>query len=134
MPLHIVILIGQKTSEAPAAAQTAPPSQPSVPQESVQHTPSPEPPSESGFLPAGWEVRSAPSGRPFFIDHNSKTTTWVRRRQTSHVLLPPCGDHLLRNAFSLMATRVWLHEGQYFFSTTRKGLSILFLECVKVAT
>lgn len=27
-------------------------------------------------MPTGWEVRSAPSGRPFFIDHNTKTTTW----------------------------------------------------------
>nr|XP_020837021.1 E3 ubiquitin-protein ligase NEDD4 isoform X2 [Phascolarctos cinereus] len=28
------------------------------------------------FLPKGWEVRHAPNGRPFFIDHNTKTTTW----------------------------------------------------------
>uniref|UniRef100_A0A671YN72 E3 ubiquitin-protein ligase n=1 Tax=Sparus aurata TaxID=8175 RepID=A0A671YN72_SPAAU len=69
---------------APAAAQggagspqSPPPSQPPAPsEESPQHTPSPEPTYESGFLPAGWEVRSAPSGRPFFIDHNTKTTTW----------------------------------------------------------
>uniref|UniRef100_A0A8I3W0D1 E3 ubiquitin-protein ligase n=1 Tax=Callithrix jacchus TaxID=9483 RepID=A0A8I3W0D1_CALJA len=31
---------------------------------------------EQGFLPKGWEVRHAPNGRPFFIDHNTKTTTW----------------------------------------------------------
>ncbi|XP_030270365.1 E3 ubiquitin-protein ligase NEDD4 isoform X4 [Sparus aurata] len=77
----------QRTSDvptAPAAAQggagspqSPPPSQPPAPsEESPQHTPSPEPTYESGFLPAGWEVRSAPSGRPFFIDHNTKTTTW----------------------------------------------------------
>nr|XP_056721637.1 E3 ubiquitin-protein ligase NEDD4 [Euleptes europaea] len=29
-----------------------------------------------GPLPKGWEVRNAPSGRPFFIDHNTKVTTW----------------------------------------------------------
>lgn len=46
------------------------------PEESPQHTPSPEATHDSGFLPAGWEVRCAPSGRPFFIDHNTKTTTW----------------------------------------------------------
>nr|7LP5_A Chain A, Angiomotin,E3 ubiquitin-protein ligase NEDD4-like [Homo sapiens] len=28
------------------------------------------------FLPPGWEMRIAPNGRPFFIDHNTKTTTW----------------------------------------------------------
>uniref|UniRef100_A0A671YN62 HECT-type E3 ubiquitin transferase n=1 Tax=Sparus aurata TaxID=8175 RepID=A0A671YN62_SPAAU len=77
----------ERTSDvptAPAAAQggagspqSPPPSQPPAPsEESPQHTPSPEPTYESGFLPAGWEVRSAPSGRPFFIDHNTKTTTW----------------------------------------------------------
>ncbi|XP_053526095.1 E3 ubiquitin-protein ligase NEDD4 isoform X2 [Artibeus jamaicensis] len=31
---------------------------------------------EQGFLPKGWELRHAPNGRPFFIDHNTKTTTW----------------------------------------------------------
>uniref|UniRef100_A0A8C3AYD0 E3 ubiquitin-protein ligase n=1 Tax=Cyclopterus lumpus TaxID=8103 RepID=A0A8C3AYD0_CYCLU len=41
-----------------------------------QHTQSTEATHDSGSLPAGWEVRSAPSGRPFFINHNTKTTTW----------------------------------------------------------
>ncbi|XP_049761213.1 E3 ubiquitin-protein ligase NEDD4 isoform X1 [Elephas maximus indicus] len=31
---------------------------------------------EHRFLPEGWEIRHAPNGRPFFIDHNTKTTTW----------------------------------------------------------
>ncbi|XP_055517224.1 E3 ubiquitin-protein ligase NEDD4-like isoform X1 [Leucoraja erinacea] len=34
---------------------------------------------EPGFLPPGWEIRSVTNGRPFFIDHNTKSTTWVRR-------------------------------------------------------
>ncbi|KAK2854067.1 hypothetical protein Q5P01_006728 [Channa striata] len=52
-------------------------STPSVsPGETPQHSPSPGATDESGGLPAGWEVRSAPNGRPFFIDHNTKTTTW----------------------------------------------------------
>lgn len=29
-------------------------------------------------LPAGWNKSMAPNGRVFYIDHNSKTTTWVR--------------------------------------------------------
>ncbi|XP_069549644.1 E3 ubiquitin-protein ligase NEDD4 isoform X2 [Brachyistius frenatus] len=88
-PVHPV-----KTTEAAAAAAAAPPPPPPPhssaglpqnppppqlplpPEESPQHTPSPEATYESGFLPNGWEVRSAPSGRPFFIDHNTKTTTW----------------------------------------------------------
>ncbi|XP_036390737.1 E3 ubiquitin-protein ligase NEDD4a isoform X1 [Megalops cyprinoides] len=27
-------------------------------------------------MPAGWEIRCTSNGRPFFIDHNTKTTTW----------------------------------------------------------
>ncbi|XP_026175585.1 E3 ubiquitin-protein ligase NEDD4-like isoform X1 [Mastacembelus armatus] len=73
----------QKTSEAvalPSAAglpRSRTPSQSTVtPEESLQRSPGPEATAEFGFLPAGWEVRSAPNGRPFFIDHNTKTTTW----------------------------------------------------------
>ncbi|XP_041074645.1 E3 ubiquitin-protein ligase NEDD4-like isoform X4 [Polyodon spathula] len=51
------------------------PPQPS-PETSPQHSLAQKSKYESGFLPAGWELRSAPNGRPFFIDHNTKTTTW----------------------------------------------------------
>ncbi|KAG5848966.1 hypothetical protein ANANG_G00105060 [Anguilla anguilla] len=46
------------------------------PESSPQHSPDPRPKYDFGFMPPGWEVRSAPNGRPFFIDHNTKTTTW----------------------------------------------------------
>lgn len=29
-------------------------------------------------LPAGWEERTTPDGRTYYVDHNSRTTTWVR--------------------------------------------------------
>ncbi|XP_047452667.1 NEDD4-like E3 ubiquitin-protein ligase WWP2 isoform X2 [Mugil cephalus] len=35
-----------------------------------------EPPTES--LPAGWEQRVLPHGRVYYVDHNTKTTTWER--------------------------------------------------------
>ncbi|XP_077374688.1 E3 ubiquitin-protein ligase NEDD4-like [Festucalex cinctus] len=56
-----------------------------TPEASPQHTPSPEAAIESGSMPVGWEVRSAPNGRPFFIDHNTKTTTWKDPRLTTSV-------------------------------------------------
>jgi E3 ubiquitin-protein ligase NEDD4 len=31
----------------------------------------------SGSLPAGWEERYTPGGRPYYTDHNTRTTTWV---------------------------------------------------------
>ncbi|XP_072326855.1 E3 ubiquitin-protein ligase NEDD4-like isoform X2 [Scyliorhinus torazame] len=46
------------------------------PQDSPQSSPNHQRKYESGFLPPGWEVRNATNGRPFFIDHNTKTTTW----------------------------------------------------------
>ncbi|XP_072471987.1 E3 ubiquitin-protein ligase NEDD4-like isoform X2 [Notamacropus eugenii] len=42
---------------------------------------------EQKFLPKGWEVRHAPNGRPFFIDHNTKTTTWEDPRLKIPALL-----------------------------------------------
>ena len=37
----------------------------------------------TGELPAGWEQRYTPEGRAYFVDHNTRTTTWVdpRRQQ-----------------------------------------------------
>ncbi|XP_073671886.1 E3 ubiquitin-protein ligase NEDD4 isoform X2 [Paramisgurnus dabryanus] len=47
------------------------------PDVSPQHTHAlPHTPEHVGLMPTGWEVRSAPNGRAFFIDHNTKTTTW----------------------------------------------------------
>uniref|UniRef100_A0A8C8REM9 E3 ubiquitin-protein ligase n=1 Tax=Pelusios castaneus TaxID=367368 RepID=A0A8C8REM9_9SAUR len=44
--------------------------------DSSQQSLNQKPEVDQGFLPKGWEVRHAPNGRPFFIDHNTKTTTW----------------------------------------------------------
>ncbi|XP_069767013.1 E3 ubiquitin-protein ligase NEDD4-like isoform X4 [Narcine bancroftii] len=46
------------------------------PQDSPENSPSRQRKPEVGFLPPGWEIRSVTNGRPFFIDHNTKTTTW----------------------------------------------------------
>ncbi|KAF8170675.1 hypothetical protein K438DRAFT_206882 [Mycena galopus ATCC 62051] len=29
-----------------------------------------------GPLPSGWEIRHTPTGRVYFVDHNTRTTTW----------------------------------------------------------
>jgi E3 ubiquitin-protein ligase NEDD4 len=37
----------------------------------------------SGSLPAGWEEQYTPEGRPYYVDHNTRTTTWMHPiRQT----------------------------------------------------
>ncbi|CAE6396969.1 unnamed protein product [Rhizoctonia solani] len=49
----------------------------------------------SGQLPAGWEERHTPEGRPYYVDHNTRTTTWVDpRRQTLVRVLGPNGNNL----------------------------------------
>lgn len=53
-------------------------SNPQSPQPSPYNSPKPQHKVTQSFLPPGWEMRIAPNGRPFFIDHNTKTTTWVR--------------------------------------------------------
>jgi E3 ubiquitin-protein ligase NEDD4 len=39
----------------------------------------------TGELPAGWEQRSTPEGRPYFVDHNTRTTTWVDPRRQHYI-------------------------------------------------
>uniref|UniRef100_A0A8V5GUJ4 E3 ubiquitin-protein ligase NEDD4-like n=2 Tax=Melopsittacus undulatus TaxID=13146 RepID=A0A8V5GUJ4_MELUD len=51
-------------------------SNPQTPQPSPYNSPKPQHKGAQSFLPPGWEMRIAPNGRPFFIDHNTKTTTW----------------------------------------------------------
>lgn len=47
----------------------------------------------SGALPHGWEERYTPEGRPYYVDHNTRTTTWVDpRRQTIIRVMGPNGQ------------------------------------------
>lgn len=39
----------------------------------------------SGELPPGWEQRFTPEGRPYFVDHNTRTTTWVDPRRQQYI-------------------------------------------------
>ena len=39
----------------------------------------------TGELPAGWEQRTTPEGRTYFVDHNTRTTTWVDPRRQQYI-------------------------------------------------
>lgn len=39
----------------------------------------------TGELPPGWEQRFTPEGRPYFVDHNTRTTTWVDPRRQQYI-------------------------------------------------
>lgn len=49
----------------------------------------------AGPLPSGWEQRTTAEGRPYFVDHNTRTTTWVDpRRQQILRIMGPNGNNL----------------------------------------
>jgi E3 ubiquitin-protein ligase NEDD4 len=39
----------------------------------------------TGELPPGWEQRFTPENRPYFVDHNTRTTTWVDPRRQQYI-------------------------------------------------
>ena len=43
----------------------------------------------SQALPAGWEERVTSQGRPYYVDHQTNTTTWVHPGQGSQIPVPP---------------------------------------------
>ncbi|KAJ7095822.1 hypothetical protein B0H15DRAFT_1019885 [Mycena belliarum] len=48
-------------------------------------------------LPLGWEERSTPEGRPYFVDHQTRTTTWVDPRR-ANIQPPPPPANTMANA------------------------------------
>ncbi|KAJ3937091.1 MAG: hypothetical protein NXY57DRAFT_982535 [Lentinula lateritia] len=70
-----------RTSQVPQQAPTRNPSATSSAPSTTQST---SPPSEYNdvHLPLGWEERRTPEGRPYFVDHTTRTTTWVDPRRT----------------------------------------------------
>ncbi|KAG0206183.1 hypothetical protein BGX28_002318 [Mortierella sp. GBA30] len=71
-------------SSLPAVANTVPVTQPGgapgVASISLNSTTA-----GSGPLPAGWEQRLTPEGRPYYVDHNTRSTTWVDPRRQQYV-------------------------------------------------
>jgi uncharacterized membrane protein len=64
----------------PVTVDTRTPPLPLLPPSATDNTDPPSPPiiNASLPLPTGWESRIDQFGRPYFIDHNNKTTTWQR--------------------------------------------------------
>ncbi|EFW99112.1 ubiquitin-protein ligase [Grosmannia clavigera kw1407] len=66
----------QQQQAQQAAAQTASSS-------TMMHTGATSP--GTGELPPGWEQRWTPEGRAYFVDHNTRTTTWVDPRRQQYI-------------------------------------------------
>ncbi|XP_054722062.1 E3 ubiquitin-protein ligase NEDD4-like [Uloborus diversus] len=67
--------------------------------------------SSSEGLPAGWSMQVAPNGRVFYIDHNSKTTTWIDPRTGKPSILPNQSNVPNRPRFSSVDDLGPLPEG-----------------------
>ncbi|BGP68118.1 hypothetical protein NBRC10513v2_001445 [Rhodotorula toruloides] len=74
------------TSEQTPTPSAASSSTPAVSSAAATNAESPTSPADNaalevsdeqlGPIPSGWERRTTPSGRAYFVDHNTKTTTW----------------------------------------------------------
>lgn len=76
------------TSSPTPAATTAPPASASAPAASTEPTVAGmgnATSAGSGEMPAGWEQRYTPEGRMYYVDHNTRTTTWVDPRRQQYI-------------------------------------------------
>ncbi|ORZ02266.1 hypothetical protein BCR43DRAFT_465212 [Syncephalastrum racemosum] len=78
----------QQQQQPPAAAGAGSTSQANM---SLQHNMTT---AGTGPLPPGWEMRSTPEGRPYFVDHNTRTTTWVDPRRQQYISTIGPGSNL----------------------------------------
>ena len=89
VPLQTGPVVAQAAPAQPqvAQAQYAPqPQQYAQPQQyeqqqQQQYAPPPQqaaPPSYESPLPPGWEEKKTPDGKPYYVDHNTKSTHWER--------------------------------------------------------
>nr|WGL47553.1 E3 ubiquitin-protein ligase NEDD4 [Flammulina filiformis] len=78
------------TERSPASARPPPPTTAQARSASIAATAPTTPGTASSItdipLPSGWEERRTPEGRPYFVDHQSRTTTWVDPRRSA---VPP---------------------------------------------
>ncbi|KAK0244090.1 hypothetical protein EDD85DRAFT_806675 [Armillaria nabsnona] len=84
----------------PASLSPPTPTQSTTPQTTapVRHTTlvASNPPAVTDIpLPLGWEERRTPEGRPYFVDHHTRTTTWVDPRRANQPVIPPTNAHQL---------------------------------------
>ncbi|KAJ1654727.1 hypothetical protein IWQ61_005394 [Dispira simplex] len=64
---------------------------------------------ELGPLPLGWEQRFTPEGRPYFVDHNTRSTSWtdprLQNESTSSGSTSSAGQGRLDAGFSAMPSQ-----------------------------
>lgn len=71
------------SSEVPSAPATAANNSPVTPSGTIVNTGVTT--AGLGELPSGWEQRMTPEGRFYYVDHNTRTTTWVDPRRQQYI-------------------------------------------------
>jgi hypothetical protein len=82
-----MVTLPRKPVTVDTRTSTTPPPPP-PPEIDITDPPSPPLITASPPLPTGWETRIDQFGRPYFIDHNNKTTTWQRPTIVSQSTIP----------------------------------------------
>uniref|UniRef100_A0A1B6G5W6 WW domain-containing protein n=1 Tax=Cuerna arida TaxID=1464854 RepID=A0A1B6G5W6_9HEMI len=80
-------------------------------------------PAPLGPLPEGWEQAATPEGEIYFINHQTRTTSWFDPRIPTHLQRPPTSGALLPAALSS-----WLPQVQSSASQQKLRLQSLQLE------
>ncbi|KAK9466291.1 hypothetical protein V1512DRAFT_264301 [Lipomyces arxii] len=75
----------QTRAASPSNASEAPPSVAAAGANAVQLMATGATTVGLGELPSGWEQRHTPEGRTYFVDHNTRTTTWVDPRRQQYI-------------------------------------------------
>ena len=60
------------------------------------------------MLPDGWEERTDGQGRKFFVDHNTKTTSWTR--PSSESIISPVREFMIAETDEQLARRLQMEE------------------------
>jgi hypothetical protein len=61
------------------------------------------PPAPEEPLPPGWEMRFDQYGRRYYVDHNTRSTTWERPQP----LVKIYGKHSFKNNFSVLSKELF---------------------------
>lgn len=76
---------GSSATSGSVTVNAVGPNQPVSPAAAVSMAASGATTSGLGELPSGWEQRFTNEDRPYFVDHNTRTTTWVDPRRQQYI-------------------------------------------------
>lgn len=74
-------------------------------------------------LPPKWNMKRAPSGQFYYIDHGTKTTTWTRPEYSTFVQIEVLDNELKQKQWNRVCKELRDHDGRIFGPRSRYGMS-----------